>query len=290
MNRRSISQAAAILLAALVFCTSFAMPFAKAEVDFPARTVDLLILYDQSYKAYWAGQGITDPVHRLEQMAELAVVPFQAKLNITLNITIQSYQSVLGPSYAMACPIVYPEDNFSIGNRVSHHWEYDEQCDCDGLDDAYSNSRHHNNLSTLLDAIDNYCSNQTTYDAVGVYFAFNGCHSCHIPDAFHHPPGIARRLGKVFAATGTGDPTNMPYQHLNLTSCVALLWHEFSHTFGLSDGSNDFVTNPSDNCTENYPCTMSGGFDHVIYAPNVWCPNCLYKLSENGGGMAGHYD
>ena len=291
--KRTLLQSAAILMAAIIFCSTFAMPFAKADADFPARTVNLLILYDQSYESFFAEEcSINDPVHRLEQVVKLAEVPFKEKLNITLNVTISSYQSVLGNSYAMSCPTIYPVDTPVINSCDPHYWEYEEQCECAGLDDSSSDphSRHHTSMRTLLDDVTAYINGQSVYDAAFCYFCFNGCNSCIGNITHRHPPGIAYRYGVAGVAGGNHSISDTTYQSMNLTSCVGLFWHEFSHTFGLKDGTNDFITNPDDNCTENYPCTMSGGFDKIIYAPNVWCPNCLYKLSENGGGLAGHYD
>lgn len=292
MKTKTTAQVLSLLLATFLFCTSFAIPFAKAEEDFPPRTVNLLILYDQSYQSYFAENNITNPQHRLEQMARLAAVPFAETLNITLNVTVASYQSVLGMSYAMQCPTLYQ----SAGINAKSRWNYNAQCECAGLDDSIPSSRHHNSMHSLLDVGTDYIQSQdpltsiAVYDAVGIYHGFSGCYACNGNVSHGYAAGLAYLDGCAYVARGTYDFGLSNYCHLNLSSCVGLLWHEFSHTFGLLDGSDDFTTNPTQNCSENAPCIMSGGFDSILYAPNVWCPNCLHKLSDNGGGMAGHYD
>lgn len=292
---RSLRPALAILLIAILFSMVTYVPTAKADEpveDFPEREVDLLLLYDPSYAAFLSERcGITDPVHRLEQMANMAAIPFKETLNITLNVTVMSYLDTLGQPYAMSCPDVYPADAVSIGDKVTHHWEYNAQCNCYNrcFPGTGIGTYHHNSISHLSSTADQYARDHSDFDTVGVYFGHLGCYM--YAGQHFYPLGVGAQPGYGFAVYGIEDVVeNDPYQVINILSNMSILNHELSHNFGL----NDAILAPFTpyNCSENEPCIMQKGhgFKSVVYAKNIWCANCLYKFSENGGGMAGHFD
>ena len=282
----SLRSAAALFLVALLLSTSLFIPTAVGATGYPEQTIRLLIVYDDTYAASMERNEILgDLNHRLEQMTRLAEIPFNEVWNISFDITVLPYTGTFNAfdtePYVNSCPDIhyFHYDTGKEQDTPTEVWNSAAQCNCfNNCFVSLSSDCHHNSAKRILVNANTLCLTSNDYDAVGVYVAHLLCYEASSGE--HSTCGGLSFLDGC-AFTGHGDyDLDLESQTRsveNILSNRGMLWHEFSHCFGLPDGSNDF-TNPS-NCTENYPCTMSGGFAGVVYTGNVWCPNCQSQFN-----------
>jgi len=269
----SLRSAAALFLVALLLSTSLFIPTAVGATGYPEQTIRLLIVYDDTYAVSMErNEIIGDLTHRLEQMTKLAEIPFNEVWNISFDITVLPYAEAFGSEpYVNSCRYIH--------SPKTGEWHLKKQCLC--TDSCFSNlfaPGHHNSSLRVVCTAHSFAYRSAQYDAAGVFVAHQLCYA-NSPSEHDFCGGQSILNGVGFAGRGDYDLDldSQTRSVENILSNRGMLWHEFSHCFGLLDGSNDF-TNPY-NCTENYPCTMSGGFAGVVYTGNVWCPNCQSQFN-----------
>lgn len=84
----------AIAIAVIMLCIAFNPPIASAEV-YPARSTKVLVLCDESYRAYLKssyGEYNSDIV---VQLMKLAARPFSNVWNDGLDVTVASYENII---------------------------------------------------------------------------------------------------------------------------------------------------------------------------------------------------
>lgn len=285
----------AVSLAIIILCSFISLPSKAFTITLPAREVNMLILYDESYEAFFEELGITDFENRLRQMVYMAELPFRNTWNISLNCTVLPYANILGEAYAcQTCPGLWSWENGEPDTtRVWLHLS--GQCQC--YSTCYSSLSapgHHNSSLRLLDIAQNYATSSSTYDVVGV---FTGHQICYGYGATDHRQigGVASPGGDAFVGAGHHDVYKYdkgtdswlvidftPNRLNNIMSNIAIMQHEFSHNYGLGDGNYDFTD--ENNCNMNMPCVMSGGFGGIVYAENIWCEHCRAKFAYSSKG------
>lgn len=282
-KQKLFSPAIAIVLAAtmlVMFC--FPSTVAMAST-YPERVVKLLIVYDDSYEQAMYEQGIasTALVSRLEQMARFAETPFRITWNIHFDVTVMNYEQAFGTDpYVNACPTIHDMNNPNGAYDPDYPgtWHIDEQCQCVANSHCFyslTSPGHHNSSKRVLYTARNFINQSEEYDAVEVLVGHSLCY--YSSGEHKYCGGMALLGGNAFVIGGRYDMVSTErYRGTNLLSNCALLWHEFSHNYGLQDGTDDF-TDPN-NCSENYPCAMSGGYMGVILPYGIWCPNCLARF------------
>lgn len=285
----SLRSAAALFLVALLLSTSLFIPTTIGATGYPEQTIRLLIAYDDTYVVSMEENEISGNLtHRLEQMTKLAEVPFKEMWNISFDVTVLPYAEAFGSftslntePYVNSCPRVHSIEYTTGKNQETptETWDLNAQCDCfDNCFTTLSTDGHHTSAERIVSNAHTLAYISNDYDAVGVYVSHL---LCYRTNSSEHSAcgGLSRVNGRGF--TGHGDYDlhhDSPIRSVeNILSNRGMLWHEFSHCFGLLNGSNDF-SDPY-NCTENYPCTMSGGFSGVVYTDNVWCPNCQARFN-----------
>lgn len=111
----------AIAIAVIMLCIAFNPPIASAEV-YPARSTKVLVLCDESYRAYLKssyGEYNSDIV---VQLMKLAARPFSNVWNDGLDVTVASYENIIGSpnsviSSSDCCNNLWHWDTDDYGNR-----------------------------------------------------------------------------------------------------------------------------------------------------------------------------
>ncbi len=284
----------AVSLAIIILCSFITLPSKAFTITYPAREVNLLILYDESYEAFFEKFGITDFENRLRQMVYMAEIPFKNTWNINLNCTVLPYEDILGEDYAcQPCPGLWSwENGESNTTRVWKHLSGQCQCDVPACFTSSLAPGHHNSAIRIIALAWSYATSSPIYDAVGV---FTGHEICAGTTDHGQRGGISYLGGDSFVAvghhdvytrSGSSDSWNLtdstPNLLNNIMSNIALMQHEFSHNYGLPDGNHDFTD--ENNCNMNMPCVMSGGFGGIVYAENIWCEHCRSKFAYSSKG------
>lgn len=295
LSENPIRSALSLLLVAVLLSTVFFAPTVAQATTYPEREVKLLLVYDDTYEYAMRSNGITGSLeHRLEQMARLAEVPFKQTWNISFDVTVMSYENAFGTEpYVNSCPNIHGWEELQgkEGTYFHEYWRIGNQCQCVADNQCYtslSNPGHHNSAYRLVYTANNFALASSNYDAVGIYAGHKLCYYKSSEQLHTYCGGMAIPNGYGFIGIGYGDMVDSEtLKYSNLISNRELLWHEFSHNYGLQNGTVDF-TDPN-NCNENYPCTMSGGFSGVVYAGTVWCPNCRshFNYSKMGTLIGG---
>lgn len=283
----------AVSLAVIILCSVIALPSKAFVIQLPAREVNLLIVYDESYEAFFKKLGITDLENRLRQMVYMVELPFRNTWNISLNCTVLPYKDALGEDYAcQTCPGLW-----SWGGSESNKervWDHlTGQCHCySSCFSSLSAPGHHNSSHRLAAVAQNYATSSSTYDVVGI---FTGHKICAGTTNHGYVGGSGYLGGSGFVGVGHDDvyaydsqsktwyvADSTPNLLNNIMSNIALMQHEFSHNYGLYDGNHDFTD--ENNCNMNMPCVMSGGFGGIVYAENIWCEHCRTKFAYSSKG------
>lgn len=285
----------AVSLAVIILCSVISLPSKAFVIQLPAREVNMLILYDESYEAFFEELGITDFENRLRQMVYMAEIPFKNVWNISLNCTVLPYANILGEAYScQTCPGLWSWEN-DVPNTTRVWRHLTGQCQCySTCYSSLSTPGHHNSAHRILDNAENYAGSSSAYDIVGV---FTGHEICYGAGSSHDQiGGLAYPGGNAFVGVGHAD---VAYAHdttpetwvitdttrnflNNIMSNIAIMQHEFSHNYGLGDGNYDFTD--QNNCNLNMPCVMSGGFGGIVYAENIWCEHCRAKFAYSSKG------
>lgn len=284
----------AVSLAVIILCSVISLPSKAFTITLPAREVNMLIVYDESYEAFFEKLGITDFENRLRQMVYMAELPFRNTWNISLNCTVLPYEETLGDDYAcQTCPGLWSWENGEPNTtRVWNHLT--GQCNC--YSTCYSSLTapgHHNSAHRLLDIARNYATSSSVYDVVGVFtghqICFGGANDHRQIGGLAYPGGnafIGVGHHDIYTRNGSSDSWTLtdstPNFLNNIMSNIALMQHEFSHNYGLGDGNHDFTD--ENNCNMNMPCVMSGGFGGIVYAENIWCEHCRSKFAYSSKG------
>lgn len=295
-ENRLLRSTMAISLAVIILCSVISFPSKALTITLPAREVNLLIVYDESYEAFFRDLGITDVESRLRQMVYMAEIPFRNTWNISFNCTILPYEDTLGDEYAcQTCPGLWSwENNEPNTTRVWKHLTGQCRCNVPACYTSLSVPGHHNSAHRTLDIAAVYAnSHSATYNAVGV---FTGHQICYGGVNAHGPVGgLAYPGGNAFISAGyynvyaydhesqswvTTDST--PNLLNNIMSNIAIMQHEISHNYGLGDTNHDF--SDENDCNENMPCIMSGSFDGIVYIENIWCEHCRSKFAYSSKG------
>lgn len=292
MKKTKLLRGISFILAGIVMALSCFSSTAIEASTYPERVVKLLVVYDDTFDVAMENMNLDgEAAHRLEQAMKLAAVPFKQKWNITLDVTVKSFHEIfIGQPYVNECPQIHSWVSDEAEKSVKEIWNLDGQCCCFPEDQCYTSSSvyaHHTSASKLAHEAHNYAQLSQQYDAVEFVVGHKLCYYSNSTSTHKECLGMSVVNGYGHVIRGTRDfDSNESTFFSNLLSIRGLLWHEFSHNFGLRDGSSDF-TNPN-NCSENHPCTMSGGFSGVVYANNVWCPNCCSRFNyDMMGSLAG---
>lgn len=290
LSENPIRSALSLLLVAVLLSTVFFAPTVAQATTYPEREVKLLLVYDNTYEYAMQVHSITgDLTHRLEQMARLAVIPFKQTWNITLDVTVMPYEDAFGTEpYVNSCPDIHGWEELQgkEGTYIHEYWRIGNQCQCVADNLCFTNMNtpgHHNSAGRLLNTAHNFAVASSNYDAVAIIVGHKLCYYTSLEQLHTYCGGMAVQNGNGFIMNGSYDfSSNESLKFSNLLSNRGLLWHEFSHNFGLLNGHDDF-TDP-ENCSENYPCVMSGGFSGVVFAGNVWCPSCCSRFNYSRMG------
>lgn len=287
----------AVSLAIIILCSVISLPSKAFTIVYPAREVNLLIVYDESYEAFFEKLGITDFENRLRQMVYMAELPFRNTWNISLNCTVLPYEETLGDAYAcQPCPGLWSWENGEP--NTTRDWRHlTGQCQCySTCFSSLTAPGHHNSSLRLLAIAQNYAVSSSAYDVVGVFTGHQICYGYGVTD-HRQIGGVASFGGNAFVGAGHHDvayvyDNNKPETWVitdstpnllnNIMSNIAIMQHEFSHNYGLPDGSHDFTD--ENNCNMNMPCVMSGGFGGIVYAENIWCEHCRSKFAYSSKG------
>ncbi len=275
----------AIVMAALMFTLALVPTMVGATTTYPERVIKLLIVYEDSYRYFAGDAGIGDFPERMRQMVKLAEIPFKERWNITFDVTVKNYEEIMGVPYTYyGCDGLW---KWSQEDPTKREWIEDGQCSCVSDEECFNltSPGHHNCATRYLNALRNFVQYQDTYDAVACYVGHSLCYYNYREQEHSYCAGMSTGVSYVpaYVAVGIYDIVKSESQRFsNLLSNRGLLWHEFSHNFGLPDGNEDF-TDPN-NCTENFPCTMSGGYGGVVYAKSIWCPNCEARFQYQAIG------
>lgn len=283
---------------ALIIMLTFAFPIPALASGLQQHDVSVLVLYDESYAKFVTTMIGVNPEDRLEQILDYACLSFKNTYNINLNYDIGIYNLYLGEPFSTS--LTFPDE-------CSHLWFWDLQinrpperiwnhlngyCDCVNNDQCYtpgSSVGHHTSGMRVLKAIYDYRQDATNqqYDAIVAFVGHKICY--RLNNGTHNFYGGLTRPSQQWRATviaGIYDYSQVYYQidydnqtntdlstyHLcNFLSNARIFQHELSHIFGAADGA----------CSADYPCIMSGGFDGVVYAQNIWCPQCTSDFNED---------
>lgn len=291
----------AVSLAIIILCSVISLPSKALTIVYPAREVNLLIVYDESYEAFFAKFGINDLENRLRQMVYMAAIPFRNTWNISLNCDVLPYEDTLGEDYAcQPCSGLWSWENDEP--NTSRDWKHlTGQCQCvvPSCYTSLSSPGHHNSAMRLLARAQSYAVSSAAYDVVGI---FTGHQICYGGVSNHRQiGGVAYLGGNAFVSAGHHDVAyaysttpetwvvtdSTPNLLNNIMSNIAIMQHEFSHNYGLNDGNYDFTD--ENNCNMNMPCIMSGGFGGIVYVENIWCEHCRsnFEYSSKGHLLGG---
>lgn len=269
------------LIAILVFASATPVSNATTENE-PLRRVKLHVLYDESYRYFFNGNGIEEAADRIRQMAELTKAPFKNIWNIELEYSFQRYEDLIGPSYATQCTSgtlwSYVED--PVTGRVTRVWDLaDGDCTCTDycIETDPEVLTHHNSAYKLLHLLRMNGLPEGKDELIG-YFGHRLCYHKAGSD-FDHVAGLTYHNLHYIVGLGTGslfdsngNLINDEYYLENLLSNARILQHELSHHYDLEDGQ----------CTPNQACIMSGGFDGgIIYLSDLWCDSCAAKFNPS---------
>lgn len=282
----------AIAIAVIMLCIAFNPPIASAEV-YPARSTKVLVLCDESYRAYLKssyGEYNSDIV---AQIMKLAARPFSNVWNNGLDITIMSYEDVIGaPNSVLAgengCNNLWHWEYYKSGEDRYRKWNHYGSCNCnhnlycDGPVTGY----HHTSQAPILNATEAYLqSDLVPYDVVATIVGHNLCYTTgNVYSGYTHSycGGMTRPASKVLCVSGilnyTGWENSTDVSGQRMISTVHTFQHELSHVFGCPDGG----------CTANEACIMSGAFDGVISVNNLWCNSCRVRFANNIGIFDGN--
>ena len=284
----------ALSLAMIITCFCIA-PTSVAKADETVTlppTINILLLYDDSYEFFFSHLSVNRELleKRLQEVGKLAELPYLNKFGIHLNFTIGDYSSYLGDEYALQCPIgnglrdyqdYFIQPTANDGNSGTLGWIYNGQCTCTpitetGNDCNYPDATpgHHNNVIALREPARLFALQESNnFDLCAVISAQSLCYSwC---GDHRYCGGMSYYKGTGFVINGTYSTGSScsgsvrPYYPSNLLSDVTLFLHEFGHSADLFDTM----------CTPNQPCIMSGGFDSVVSANDIWCDYCLSRFT-----------
>ena len=278
-----------LLCLSLCFCVFFPSPhISAADESFSSssvpETVRIKILYDSSYAYFFKKAGFDSTAEiesRLMQLSKLIKVPYLSTYNVNLEFTVQSYESLLGHTYADQ----YGQDCVwelvtNENGRSEKKWHTSGICECEGLSCANLNAPHHTSARFYLQILNNYmATHDCDFDAVALYV---GHPLCTYYNGEEMPcGGLANCPGKALVMQGFDNMWN-PDESSNESSLLASLannfdkckqyfWHEFGHSLGATHGTYTH--------TANTPCSQCGGYDGVVYANDIWCSACKDRIS-----------
>lgn len=274
----------AIAIAVIMLCIAFNPPIASAEV-YPARSTKVLVLCDESYRAYLKssyGEYNSDIV---VQLMKLAARPFSNVWNDGLDVTVASYENIIGSpnsviSSSGCCNNLWHWDTDDYGNRY-REWSHFETCHCTSneLCIGGTSGYHHTSSFPILDAIQQYNIDCSTYDVVATIVGHQLCYTVRENNAYRHKfcGGMTYPWSSVFCVSSILDYTawgnSSAYCDKSFISTIRTFQHELSHVFGCPDAS----------CSANEACIMTGAFDGVISVNNLWCSSCQVHFSNNLG-------
>lgn len=282
MKRTTAFQTAlSLMLAAVLLSISIAVPHARADA-FPERELNILIVYDDSLEDSFAGCNITDLEDRFEQIAKLISIPYKETLNLTLNFSVIDYSTVFGEDeFSLECSDLY-------GPSTNPVWHHDAECS-HGID-QYCTTQHHTSAMHIINIANPYAlSTGNNYDVVAVYVGHKLCYYSHT-NGHGFCGGMAKGYGyqqNAFSFVALGhnylnSTSTDTCQADNFISSRGLFWHEFSHLLNLHHYGDSGIY-----CTGDCACMMRSSFDGVVYARNIWCPNCISRISDNLDGWIG---
>lgn len=240
--------------------------------------------------------GIGDDVEeRLDQIMRYAAVSFLNTYDVDINYTILSFESSIGIPYSYANMLTPCDDLWDwepsgsgIGGTIMAErvWNHTSgQCHC-----ILKNSNcfvnlqtpgHHNSAYRVLAEMHNAATFSNQYDAVIAFVGYRTCYYNSSTQKHGYCGGMTKRSWNNCVVSGVHGSTDQSYcvnnpvflhGSPNFSSTVRIFQHEFSHVFECLDGC----------CTSNYPCIMSGGFDGIVYANNIWCTDCSTNYFDSG--------
>lgn len=270
-------------LTVIMLCLFISPAFSSGATTYPARTIDVKMLYDKSYEAFIEDRYDITVESRIDQIVEYAAFPFDTIWNIEVVPSIAPYSSVLGTEYSLQ--FTYPNSctnlwSWGSGNDTKYVpvWRHNGQCACVANSQCYnglSNPSHHNSGRRYIYELQDYMENaRNYYDSIMSIFGHKLCYVYSDTNIHRYVGGLSLWSSGVAIISGVsghnfnsnGDGSE--YGLSNFLSSVRIFQHEFSHLFGLPDG----------NCSLNQPCIMSGGFDGVVHAGDVWCDACKARF------------
>lgn len=180
VSRSFLAVAIAVIMTCVFVNTS---SIATAET-YPARATKVLVLCDESYRSYiysCYGEYTSDII---DQFMKLAAYPFHAVWNNDLDITVMSYEDVIGIPYSQTagedgCNNVWHWEYDNDGN-LYRAWNHTASCNCvsSGYCIGGTNGYHHISDSPILNAMQQYKQNNLTTDESAnistQYIALNG--------------------------------------------------------------------------------------------------------------------
>lgn len=206
---------------------------------------------------------------------KIASIPYKKTFNINLEFTVQSYESLIGPTYASQCTC---GSLFTGGDGSGKYrnWDYfNGRCTCTDLENPTPNPdidiRHTSSQVILWNLFDYMNTHETEFDSLGLLVAHR------LTAGNSNIGGMAYYGGKVFTFVanehlydrniidfGTYGGKHFIY---NMKRLIAKFQHEFNHCCRLLDHYEG---------TLNEPCTQGGaGFDEIIYAESIYCSACM---------------
>ena len=259
----------------------------SADVQDEPHEVSVAILYDESYEKFVEDVVGDDVNDRLDEIMRYASFSFKNTYDIELDYTILSYETAIGTPYSYSgmmtgCYDLWEWEFTNPGgsgpiilHRVWNH--YNGQCHCILKDsNCFVDTQtpgHHNSADRVLHDLHS-ASLSGQYDILVAFVGHRLCYYSQSQSRHKMVAGLTRggtwNVTVISGIHGKDDPFEYPtepsfdYHSHNLLSCVRIVQHELSHDFNCIDG----------NCTSNFPCIMSGGFDGIVYANSIWCTNC----------------
>lgn len=270
---------AALLLAVLMlmmFCFPSAFSYASTYQE---RTIRVLMVYDDTFEQLLISNSITStPEHRIEQMLRLAEIPLKKTWNISLDVSMATYEQTFGEEPDVnSCPNVHHVTYHSHdGDVITESWTFNEACEC--FADNTCTATHHTSAERLVFRANSLAHLLENYDFVCLV---NGHASCFYRNGQHdNCAGMSLMRGNGFIISGIYNfRNNEDNFYSNMLGMRNTFIHELSHCYDLDDGY--FYAGVCDN---NYPCVMSKTISGVVYAENMWCPSCLAKFTYDRFG------
>jgi len=263
---------------AILTLISFIFPVTiHADGIVSSHEVSIAVLYDESFAALVENEINSDAEERLDQVMRFSINSFESVYDIDISYTILSYEDAIGTPYSTSPTFPSHCNNLWSWNVVSstptleyeREWNHDGICQCILKNsNCYVNSNtpgHHTSGTRVLWDMYGSSLNNSQYDILICFVGYLVCWYNSSAQTHSQYGGLtigSCNVSVVSGNCGMGDGST--YELSNFLSLERIFQHEISHDFGAHDGC----------CTSNYPCIMSGGFDGVVFADNIWCTQC----------------